>query len=208
MNESRLAKLAPLSGAGFVLLLIIATGILGVYDYLPTAERLMEVFTGNEMKTMLVGYIGMISAGLLMWFAGSVYTAFNNFEGSSKRLSITAFGGCLASAISLGIGFSGLVATGARLGAEGGITPAGVVTLYDLYGTIIGNWAAFAFAVLVGAAGIIALRTGMYPKWFGWVSILIAIGLITPFGYAVMALVMVWLVGVSISLYRREVHST
>jgi hypothetical protein len=139
-----------------------------------------------------------------MWFAGSVYAALNEHESGNGRLSMVAFGGCLASGIALGTGFSALFAIGGRVGAVGGISPAEAVTLYDLYGTILGQMAAFTFAVLIGATAAVSLRTAMFPKWFGWASILIALGLISPFGYFVLAFALVWLLGVSISLYRRD----
>ena len=204
MNRINIEKFAPLSGIGSVLLLVTATGFLGVYDYLPTADRLMEAFSSNSTKIILIGYLGLLSSALLMWFAGSIFKFFSKSEGGSHRLSMVAFGGCIASGISLGLGFSGLVATGARLGASGGITPAGIVTLYDLYGTILGQMAAFTFAVFIDAAGIIVLRNGMYRKWFGWISVVIALGLISPIGYFILAFALVWLLGISISLYLRE----
>lgn len=203
MNNSRLEKLAPLTGAASVLVMMVASGMLGVYDYLPLADRLVEIFSGNSTKVIVVGYLGLLSAVLLMWFAGSVYVALREREGGAGRLSMVAFGGCVASGIALGTGFTALLAIGARVGAEGGISPAESVTLYDLYGTILGQMAAYTWAVLIGATAVISLRTAMLPSWFGWASVLIALGLISPIGYFVLALALVWLFGVSIWLYRR-----
>jgi hypothetical protein len=203
MKSSRFEKLAPLSGAASVIVIMIGTGILGVYDYLPSADRLVEIFSGNSTRVMLVGYLGLFSAVLLMWFAGSVYAALSEHEGDSRRLSMVAYGGALASSIALGLGFTAVVAIGARAGAAGGITPVGAVTQYDLYGTVLGQMAAFTFAVLIGATAVVTLRTALFPNWFGWASVLIALGLISPIGYFVLAFVLLWLFGVSISLYRR-----
>jgi hypothetical protein len=52
---------------------------------------------------------------------------------------------------------------------------------------------AIAMAVFIGATAVVSLRTSVFPKWFGWVSALVAVGLLTPFAYAVLALVLVWL---------------
>lgn len=204
MNSSRIAKLAPLSGAASVLLLIAGTGLLGVYDYLPESNRLVEIFSSNSTKVIVIGYLGLFSAALLMWFAGSIYSALNEREGDKGRLSMIAFGGGLASAITLGAGFSALLAVGARAGAADGLSAAVAVTLYDLYGTLLGQMAAFTFAVLVGATGIVSIRTAIFPPWFGWASLLIALGLVTPLGYFFLALVLIWLVGVSLTLYRQR----
>ncbi len=204
MNSTRIEKIAPLSGAASVLLLIAGTGLLGVYDYLPAADRLVEIFSGNSTKTITVGYLGLISAVLLMWFAGSIYSVLNEHEGANGRVSMIAFGGGLASGIAIGAGFSTLLAVGARAGAVDGLSPIQAVTLYDLYGTLLGQMAAFTFAVLIGATGVLSLRTSIFPNWFGWVSLLIALGLVTPLGYFFLALVLPWLLGVSITLYRQS----
>jgi hypothetical protein len=204
MNSSRIAKLAPLSGAASVLLLIAGTGLLGVYDYLPESNRLVEIFSSNSTKVIVIGYLGLFSAALLLWFAGSIYSALNEREGDKGRLSMIAFGGGLASAITSGAGFSALLAVGARAGAADGLSAAVAVTLYDLYGTLLGQMAAFTFAVLVGATGIVSIRTAIFPPWFGWVSLLIALGLVTPLGYFFLALVLIWLVGVSLTLFRQR----
>ena len=79
------------------------------------------------------------------------------------------------------------------------------MTLYDIYSTILGQMAAFTFAVLIGATAIIALRTAMSPAWFGWTSVIIALGLVSPIGYFMLAFALVWLLGVSIWLYWRYV---
>jgi hypothetical protein len=43
----------------------------------------------------------------------------------------------------------------------------------------------------------------MFPKWFGWASAIIALGLLSPIGYFVLAFALVWLLGVSIALFRK-----
>lgn len=203
MKTSRLEKFAPLSGGASVLILMLGSGILGVYDYLPSSDRLSEYFNLNPTRIMLVGYLGLFAAILMLWFTGSVYAAFSEHEAGSRRLSMIAFGGGVASSIVLGLGFTAIVAIGARAGAADRISPAEAVTLYDLYGTMLGQMAAFTFAVLIGATAVLTLRTALFPNWFGWASVIIVLGLISPFGYSALAFVLLWLVGVSVALYRR-----
>ena len=103
-----------------------------------------------------------------MWFAGSVFSALREREGGTGRLSMVAFGGGVASGVTLAIGFSAILASGARAGTEGGITPVEAVTMYDLYGQILGQGFAITMAVFIGATGVVSLRTAIFPKWFGW----------------------------------------
>lgn len=203
MNSSRLEKMAPLSGLGSVLILSLGAGLLGVYDYLPSSDSLVEIFSGNSSKAILVGYLGLFAAALLLWFSGSIHTALSKYEGERGRLSTIAFGAGVASSITIGAGFSAVLAIGARAGAADGLDAAMAVTLYDFYGTLLGQMAAFTFAVLIGASGVAAIRTAVYPAWFGWASLLITLGLLTPLGYFFMAFVLIWILGVSISLFKR-----
>ncbi|GMR09208.1 MAG: hypothetical protein BMS9Abin28_0026 [Anaerolineae bacterium] len=203
MKDSRLEKLAPLTGVVMVVLMAIGAALLGIYDYLPTADRLKEILSDNATNVFAGGYIGSISAFFMIWFTGSVFSALREREGGTGRLSMVAFGGGVASGVALAVGFSAILASGARAGTESGITPVEAVTMYDIYGQVLGGVFAIAMAVFIGATAVVSLRTLMFPKWFGWVSALIAFGLLTPFAYAVLALVLVWLLVLSIWLYRR-----
>lgn len=203
MNDSRLEKLAPLTGAVSVVLVMVGAATFGVYDYLPSGDRLQGIFSDNPPKVYLAGYIGALSAFFLLWFAGSVYSALREREGGARRLSMVAFGGGVASGVALAVGYTAMVAAGARAGAPGGISPVGAVTLHDFYGQVLGQMFATTLAVFIGASAVVSLRTGMFRAWFGWVSALIAFGLLTPIAYIILALALVWLLMVSIWLFRR-----
>ena len=203
MKDSRLEKLAPLTGVIALVLFSIGAALLGIYEYLPSGDRLKEILGDNATNVFAGGYIGSLSAFFLIWFAGSVFNSLSEREGGTGRLSMVAFGGGVGSGVALAIGFSAILASGARAGAEGGITPVEAVTMYDLYSQVLGQGFAITMAVFIGATAAVSLRTLMFPKWFGWVSALIAFGLLTPFGYAVLAFVLLWLLVVSIWLYRR-----
>ena len=203
MNESRIERLAPLTGVVTVVLMMVGAALFGVYDYLPSAEKLNEIISANPTRVYLAGYIGSIAAFFLIWFAGSVFNALREQEGGTGRLSMVAFGGGVASGVALAAGFSTMIASGSRAGAVGGISLAEAVTLYDLYGQVLGGMFAITIAVFIGASAVVSLRAAVFPAWFGWVSALVAFGLLTPIAYIVLAFALVWLFLVSIWLYRR-----
>jgi hypothetical protein len=183
--------------------MIIGALLFGAYDYLPSADRAVEIFSDNPTQVMVGGYLGLLSAFTLIWFSGSVYSALREREGGAARLSMVVFGGGVASSVALAAGYSVLVTAGVRAGAPGGISPVGAVTLYDLYGSILGGMFAITLAVFIGASAVVSLRTGMFRPWFGWVSALVAFGLLTPIAYIVLGLAVIWMIVVSIWLYRR-----
>ena len=75
--------------------------------------------------------------------------------------------------------------------------------MFDFWGQAMGQMFAIGLAVLIGATAVVSIRTTVFPAWFGWVSTLIAFGLLTPAAYIVLALAVVWLLVVSIWLYFR-----
>ncbi len=203
MNESRLERLAPLSGLISVVLIIFGAIVISNNDYLPPAEEVADFLNGNPTRVSTGAYIASVSAFFLIWFAGSVRSALMEREGGTGRLSTVAFGGGVAAAAALGTSFTANLSAGLRAGAPGGITPIGAVTMFDFWGQVMGQMFAISLAVLIGAAAVISLRNGVFPTWFGWVSALVAFGLLTPFAYIVLFFAVVWLLVVSIWLYIR-----
>ena len=116
---------------------------------------------------------------------------------------MVAFGGGVAAAVSLAAGFAAFIAAGVRGEAVGGIGIAEAITFYDFWGIIMWVASMLSFAVLIGATAVVSLRAALFPAWFGWISALIALVLLTTITYFLGALVVVWLFVVSIWLYFR-----
>ena len=203
MNASSLERLAILSGVAWFALLMLGALIIGLYDYLPTAESVVDSLTDNSSQVSIGGYIGGISAFFLIWFAGSLRSALAEREGGQGRLSGVAFGGAVATALALAASFSILSIAAQRAGADGGISSVEAITLYDLWSGITGLVVPITLAVLIGASGVVSLRTGMFPTWFGWLSVAVALGSLSPVGYFGQIAAMVWVLTVSVWLYVR-----
>ncbi len=75
--------------------------------------------------------------------------------------------------------------------------------MFDFWSQTAGQMFAISLAVFIGATAVVSIRTAMFPAWFGWISALVAFGLLTPAAYIVLALAVVWLMVVSIWLYVR-----
>lgn len=201
MKKSRLERLAPLSGLVSVILVVFGAIVISNYDYLPPAEKVADFLNGNSTRVSTGAYIASISAFFLIWFASSVRSALIEREGGTGRLSTVAFGGGVVAAAAMGTSFTAILSAGQRAGAPGGISPIGAVTMFDFWGQVMGQMFAISLAALIGATAVLSLRTGVFPAWFGWVSALVTLGLLTPFAYFILFFAMVWLLVVSIWLY-------
>jgi hypothetical protein len=203
MNKSRIDRLSTLSGAAAVVIMLAGVSIFNYYEFLPPAEKVADFLNSNASAIYAGGYIASLSAFTLLWFAGSVRSVLAEREGGNGHLSTIAFGGGVAASVVLGISFVGILTTGLRAGAPGGITPIGAVSLYDFYGQLTGQLFPTFMAVFIGATAAVSLRTRLFPAWFDGASLIVVVGLLTPFAYMMLALAIVWLMVVSLWLYLK-----
>ncbi len=204
MDNSRTERFSLLSGVVAVLLLLAGSALIGIYDYLPPAEEIADYITDNDARVQGGGYLGSIAAVFLLWFSGSVRSALATREGGTGRLSNIAFGGGIGASIAVALGFSAIIAAGSRAGADGGITAIGAITFHDLWGQFLGYANGLMLAVFVAATSIVSLGTNIFPKWFSWLSLLLAIGLITPLNYIFLYGGVAWLFVVSVWLFVKH----
>jgi hypothetical protein len=203
MNESRLEKLSPLSGVAAVVIMLVGVVLFNNYEFLPPAEKVADFLNRNASSVYAGGYIASLSSFFFIWFAGSLRSTLIDHEGGNGRFSNIAFGGGLAASVVLGISFVGILTSALRAGIGGGITPIGAITMFDFYGQLTGQLFALFIAVFITATSVVSLRTGLFPAWFGWASLVVAFGLLTPIAYAVLGFAILWLLVVSIWLYIR-----
>ena len=178
MNESRLERLTPLSGAVSAILLVIGILLFNYYTFRPPAEEIAEFLNGNASLVSAGGYVGSLAAFFFIWFAGSVSNVLRKHEGETGQLALVAFGGGIAASIALGLSFIGIFAAGLRAGGPGGITAIGAVSMYDFWTQLTGQLFAIFMAVFISATAVVSLRSELFPAWFGWVSVIVAFGLL------------------------------
>ncbi len=201
---SRWEKWAPLSGIGFVVFLIGSTVLFNFYEYLPDPETIRSHLADNSGTIQIAAALGLVAAFLLGWFAGSVRAAIRRSEGGDGRLSAVAFGGGIVAAAVMAAGYSVMAVSAVRAAADTGISGELAAYSYDLYGILVSSAAAVGFALLIGAFTVVVVRAKLMAAWTGWVGGIITIALLTPVAYAAMLAVILWVIAVSVWVYRRQ----
>lgn len=112
-----------------------------------------------------------------------------------------SLGGGVVTAIGMAIGCGIIWVAAARAGRIGDLTPEAALILNDLTLVMLANVLSFGLAVFIGATGIGSLQTNLFPAWFGWISVVFAIGLLSPIHYIFEGLAPIWIAVVSIWLY-------
>ena len=153
----------------------------------------------------------MLAFLLFLFFLGNLWSALRRAEGGSGWLSATAFGAGLMSVTIKVASTAPLLA--ARYRAGDGLDPQLARTLEDI------NDASFALsffplAVLLAAFAIVAIRSGAFPKWLGWIAAALSLAFMVggmsrsadlqgEWAGLPMILFMFWVIAASIVLIQR-----
>lgn len=198
----REARLAPLSGVVFVVLLVTAALVIGNFDFMPPAGEVADFYQNDSTRIMTGAYLGLLATVFLLWFSGSIYSSLHRGESGSGRLAVSAFGGGVFASGLIALGFVATIAGAERAMLRGPIDPDAAAALFDL-ASLSASGAAFGFAAMLGAFAIAGSWPG-FPRWLTWASGVIAVGLLSPVNYIVLSLVVLWVPVVGIILYRGQ----
>lgn len=196
-------RVAPLTGVAFAVLLLTSSLLTADnFEFMPSAERIADFLVTDSVRVMVGSYVGLLAALALLWFSGSMYASIREIDDDTERLAfITGAGGVLA-ASTLAIGYLATFAAAERAWVHGSVDAGAAAALSDLTSMIVGNGAAIGFAAMIAAGSITALRWDGAPRRTAIASLILAAGLISPYSWAVIALVLIWTPMAGIWIYR------
>jgi hypothetical protein len=148
---------------------------------------------------------------VVLGFAATLWAALRRAEGEVGWLTVAATASGLIM-VSLGIG--GGYWSMAVFRVEDGLDPQVARTLFDLGNfTFANTWV--ALAGLAFAVGLAALFRNAFPRWLGWASLVLSAALLiaraawtTPVAFVPYMLFWLWLIVLSVILYRRAPGAT
>jgi Domain of unknown function (DUF4386) len=215
MTQRPVPLVAALSGLASVVLLFAGQGLSGGGSSPDlTKSRAAHASWIAQQHPTTAGYAGdileLVGILLLIVFAATLWSVLRAGD-EGGIFAGTAFGAGIASAAVKLASVPAAFAVYWR--ADQGWDPQVVTALFDM------NDAAFVLtwgidAVMLGAAACVILRSGVLPRWLGWLAAVAGtISLVTmpvamkvpPLG---ILLTFVWLVGTSIVLTRRSLRGT
>lgn len=200
MGQGRLERFAPLTGVIFfaliVFLLVFSGETPNVDD--PTRE-VVSYWTENDTKEIVVSIIGLISSVFFLWFAASLRSVLWQAEGGSGRLATLSFAGAVLATAGMMILFGVEFAVAEAADEAPGVVVHSLSALNNgLFFPFIGG-----FGVFMLASGLGILRTRALPAVAAWLAIALGIVSFTPIGFFAFLAAVVWVLVVSVMLYRR-----
>lgn len=200
-RKSGTAALVPLTGVLFVILTVVGFLVGGEPpDADDPIDEVVEYWVDNDSAAMVGSVLHALGAVALIFFAASLRRVLRRREDGAGILSVAAMAGGIVAAAGIGVDASIRFATA---DLAGDVDPVVTQTLSAL-------WSDFFFPMVVGiatlilATGLSALRTQVIPVWLAWIGFLICIAFFTPAGFIAFLVSALWILVVSILLWRQE----
>lgn len=176
MDYWRREQIGVASGVVAVAALVVAGSLISTYPGSDASSQEIRTFILDNRRTLLTqSLLGAGAVAFGVWFFGSLRSTLRRAEGGTGRLSGIAFAGGVASLVGV-LASSMLTITMANRVAETA-EPGVTLALWQL-----GNAAlvvsVFPFVAAVLATSLLALRTGVLPRWLAYAGV-IPIGLAT-----------------------------
>lgn len=197
---ARITRLAPLSGIAFVLTMVAVIALEG--DELPegaTPQDVLAHWADRSDTRLVVTTLAALAATFLVVFTATLRGALRAREHAEASASAVAFGGGLVAACGLVV--SAMVTlSAARAGSRG--SAEAVVPLDHLAQS---TWVPVTagLAIMLLAAGTGGIYSGALHKAVAWPAVVLGLLLLTPAGLVGFVLSPLWIVAVSVIMFRR-----
>jgi Domain of unknown function (DUF4386) len=208
LTMGQVERWAPIGGILFVVLMV--SGSFLVSD-VPKADAPQQEITnyladgGNHTRNIVGAYLWVIGALAFLWFLTRLRSDLRKAEGEQGALSTLAFGAGVAFAavwMVSAVGFSA-VAYAVELRDAPITDPDLVRALPAAGGWLLLLGGGFAGLLVLLAVSGATLRTGVYPRWLGWLGIVAAIALLFDVLYLNILPFWVWVFIAAIVMLRQ-----
>lgn len=192
--------IAPLTGVGFVILLVISFVIGGEP---PSADEdvqeIIDHYTDNKDSIQIGAALTIPAATLLIFFAAHLRRVFSAAERAGSLLAPVPLIG--AAIIAAGAGIDGTISFALAERVDD-IEPDAVQALQALWDN---DWLpiALGLSVFLWGVGLATVRHGGLPTWLGWAAIVLAVIAFTPIGFVSFLGAALWILIASIILTLR-----
>ena len=160
---------------------------------------------GHRLGVLIGAYLLAFCGLFFLWFMAGLRQRLHAAEGPGGRLANVALGGAV---LFVGMLWVGAAALAAVPGAEslGDSTPLRIADIARFvpslgFGAIL-IFGAFGAIALIDATSIVIMRTGILPKWFGWLGFVAAVVLLFGVIFLPMLALPIWLLAASYVLFQ------
>jgi hypothetical protein len=173
--------MAPLTGALFVVLAVIAFAVFGgsTPDSTDPAQTVQSFYSDHYSNQVAAAILLAFGAAMFTFFAACVSQTLREAGGTGRLANAVLIGGALTTG-----GF--LLVSGIHLALTEAAHHAATISAALTLNVLDGNdWPVMtvSIALFTFAAGLAAVRHGGLPKWLGWTGIVFGLATFTPAGF-------------------------
>jgi hypothetical protein len=194
------------AGLAFVVLAVAGNALQGTMPELHgDAGAVARFYAGAPTRIAVAMMLSLISLFFLTVFLAALARALEDAEPRGGWAGGMARAGGTAAVALLAGGFALNSAGALRAGEAGPVDPGTAAVFYDAGLALSGLAAPVGMAALLAATASVVLRSGAFPRWFGWSSAVGALlGIVTPVSFVLLLLFPVWVVAACVALLRRS----
>jgi hypothetical protein len=194
--------LVPLTGVGFIVVGIVSFIVGGEPKSADDPVReIVAYYVDNKDSVQAGAFIGVAATVLLVFFGAYLRRFLRAAAGDGEMLSIVSFIGIAIVAVGFAIDTTILIALSE---AADDINPIAVQSLQALWDN---DFVPLALGVqlFLWGTGLSVIRTGVLPRWLGWVMVVFAVVGLTPIGFvsALAAAILVLVLSILLSVRAR-----
>jgi hypothetical protein len=202
-----LVRWAPLGGVVFVVLFVIGT--LFLFSGAPSGDDPPAKYTAwfadsGHRDRINVGWI-LIGLGVffLLWFIGALRRSVSAIDGDGFLTSIVGIGGTIYAALALtAVALNQGIRTMNDDTFQHRVYPE-LIHAADDAGWVIHASGAVGMSAMIIAASVAFMARGLWPRWAGWLSIVVGILSLASIVFFPQFLWLLWVLVVSVVLFRR-----
>ena len=189
----------PLVGVAFLVVLIASFLIGGEPpDADEPVQEIVDHYREDKDAIMVAAGLSAVAALLLIFFGAALRRALAAVDRDSI-LPDVAFAGTVV--VAVGAAIDGTISFALAEAVED-IEPAAVQALQALWDNDFLPLALGLSALLLGS-GLSIARTGVLPRWLGWIAVVLGVLALTPIGFVAFMGGALWIVIVSVLLAMR-----
>lgn len=181
MEDAKWERWSALGGVVFAVLIAVSGFMPGTPPKTSDPTTKIATFVNDHRDAIRwQAVVGALATFALLWFLGVVWRVLRRAEGGNPMLTVVAVVGAVFAAVLGAVGAIVLAVIGI-VGVAGAGSSANLRVLYVL-ATNLGLGVVLGVAVFLAAFSVVILRTGVLPKWLGWVGLLLTLSSLASTG--------------------------
>jgi hypothetical protein len=209
MSQGALQRWGPLAGPIFLVLMIVGFVISGSSPDPDASNAKIASYLGDDgnFGKNAAGFLIVLAATLvLIAFYASLRDRVVRAEGDNGRLGALAYGAGIANAVLLVLAIIVFIAPVLAAHDNGNhpIDP-GIYRVTQTLGYMIWVASSVLGALVAWAVSAVVLRTGMLPRWFGWLGVVVGVVALFSLFFFPIFLFWIWIAVAGVLLALRPV---